>query len=139
MLRRTLSILLTAMIVACPCFCKASGVGRDANCAENAGCCGCCHSNSSSHEADHSPAPSDHSRHGAPRCCQCICGGAVVDDGAHLDVVPDISFWVAVELAQPVFIDASVTSGDPRWTTPPPDDGANVGRTLRCWYQSFLC
>jgi hypothetical protein len=70
---------------------------------------------------------------------QCICKGAVVEDAGHFDIGLDLSWWIAVELPQPIFVAASPSAGDSLWITPPPDEGANFGRTLCRLYEKFLC
>jgi hypothetical protein len=62
-----------------------------------------------------------------------------VEDAWTLDLGQDTCCWAAVVLPQPLIVDASALQGGPLWVAPPPDDGANPGRTLCCLYQSFLC
>jgi hypothetical protein len=146
MLNRVLSMLLTAMIVACPCICK-GGAGRGSDRAEFRGHCDCCHlelPGQSSHEesssSDNDSQPiSDHQPNSGDCGHQCICKGAVVEDAAQFDIGLDMSWWIAVEVTQPSFVAASCAQGGPLWATPPPDDGANPGRTMCCRYETFLC
>jgi len=48
-------------------------------------------------------------------------------------------WWVAAVVPQSLVIESSDFRGSPPWHAPPPDDGANLGRTLCCLYQTFLC
>jgi hypothetical protein len=142
MLNRALSILLTTMLAACPCFCKgeASHAGERTEVHAH---CGCCHDESPFHEHDEDPSPaeSDHDSAPCPDNCggQCICNGAVVEDAVALDLNLDAGWWVAVVLPQLQIVHVADSNGIPRQSAHPPDDGTNLGRTLCCLYQSYLC
>jgi hypothetical protein len=146
MLNRALSILLTAMIVACPCICK-GGIGRGSDRAGVHCHCDCCHveiPGLSDHEVsspvdEQSQPISDHPPRSHDCGHQCICKGAVVEDGGQFDIGLDMSSWVAAELPQFSYVDAFVSRGNSLWVSLPPDGGANPGRTLCCRYETFLC
>jgi hypothetical protein len=132
MLSRAISIFLIATILNCPLYCSwsAGGVG-----AEGKACCrGCCHPSSQPASGERSCPARD-----SGKCCQCICGGAVIGDAATLDIGFDASLSLpVVDLAVTSVL--SQVSNLPRIrTTPWPDDGVNVGRALCCLYSTLLC
>jgi hypothetical protein len=143
MLNRALSILLTAMLAACPCFCKGGGTSHADEHTELHAHCGCCHAEIPFHAHDEESSSSDSDHDSAPcsdRCGgQCICNGAVVEDAIALDLNLDAGWWAAVVLPQLHIVQVADSNGITRQSAHPPDNGANLGRTLCCLYQTFLC
>ena len=88
---------------------------------------------------DESQPTSDHQPSSDDCGHQCICKGAVVEDGGQLDIVLDTSCWVAVALAQPLIVDASALPRSLHRVSPPPGGDENPGRTLCCLYELYLC
>jgi hypothetical protein len=63
----------------------------------------------------------------------------VVEDALAIDLDLSVASWVAVEAPQAIVLATGDLCGSPSWQAPPPDDGENLGRTLCCLYQTFLC
>jgi hypothetical protein len=107
--------------------------------AEAVGCPCCAHGAkmpSSSHE---NPSPQGGRSPQSGGACQCICGGAVVDE-AGLNVAElDASCWLPVAIILPSVIDSNQSPFDRFSAAPWPDDGVNVGRSLCCLYSTLLC
>src|SRR3954453_10992667 len=138
MLQRGLSLLLSATLVACPFFCtlqitvaKAAGTNLHT-------CCDCC---AAAHAANQ-PAPSHGSNHrpsNSGKSCQCICGGAVNQLSAPVDFGLDIN-WLMVLPAESQCISSKFDPASPvSIDRLQPDDGTNLGRSMRCLFNSFLC
>jgi hypothetical protein len=130
-----LSIVLATSIATCPFICRAgSDCCADATAPRAHECCHECPSESD----EHNSLPVGES--GSPgSSCQCICGGAVIEGTGQLDVQLDAHYWAAIPLSGDVI--AQVIESQPAvvsWRHLP-DDGANLGRAMRCRMMSLLC
>jgi hypothetical protein len=137
MLRRALSLLLVASIASCPFICNLNGALAKVTGGVPHTCCDCCHDE---HPAkSECPDHSDHSPLKQGKCCQCICGGAISDAGSASLVTLDLSAWTFLpEQSAPAL--TAIHSPKPLSIAQlQPDDGANLGRTMRCLFMSFLC
>jgi hypothetical protein len=134
MLSRAFSILLITAIFNCPLCCSwGAGSVRSGDTAKTH-CRGCCHS----------PAKSESGEQSCPlrepgKCCQCICGGAIVGDAVAQDIGFDASLPMPVANRAVVSVPAQYIEFLRIRTTPWPDDGVNVGRAMCCLYSTFLC
>jgi len=123
---------MSLALVACPFFCSLNGAIAKVTGNPVHSCC-----SHSSNQGD----PLGDSR-GAPKPCkadQCICNGAVSELKAPLDLAPDASLWTALATdSLPLQI---VFEGvhQPSISQLKPDDGANLGRAMRCLFSSLLC
>lgn len=140
MLSRAISVLLATTIVACPCFCKWGGARPSSDRAEVHSCCCCSHSPPPSHSAGEHPTVPDPAGKHSGECCQCICGGAVVEDAPALDIGFDASWAVPPPSVVSNFVQTQGELFRHIAAEPPPDvGGMNPGRVLCCRYMSFLC
>lgn len=137
MLNRALAILLTTTIVACPLVCHSgpATVGA-AGCASRCG--GCCHANSQPASPGEQSCPGRDSSRDSEGNCQCLCGGAVLENacsvGAHFDA--SWSFPLPeLESVRPHLQSADVRPNIAHC----PNGGMNPGRALCCLYNTFLC
>src|SRR5688572_3795566 len=133
MLNRALNILLAVSIFACPLVCRGGG-----QCCRNElamlehVCCEECGANPAHHDRgdNHEPASGD--------CCQCICGGAVVEI-TTLHLYLDVCEWTTASAAVAIQAEISEPQHDFAGIPRLPDDDMNPGRALRCRIMSFLC
>jgi hypothetical protein len=138
MVRRLLSLVLAATIVACPFCCMVGSATAKAAGEKHRPCCECCHD-------DRPPAPEQKSDEPGDcptksgTACQCICGGAVSDAGIPPDVGVDRSVWA--DLPADGLAALSVAEANLCITTAQlqPDDGHNLGRIMRCLFSTYLC
>lgn len=130
MLNRLVSLLVTVALLACPLLCGAGSPDAPKVDAEPAKCC-CCHS-------AETPTTPDEECPEPDGCCQCICGGAIIEhaDVGQVDLCtgvwslpPPTSLAPAMGLSKRVLSIADLQ----------PDDGMNPGRTKRCLFMTFLC
>ncbi len=139
MLRRSLSLLLVATIFACPFFCSLSAaIARSSNGGDTPVCCGCFHPQNSADQGQHS----NRSKHCPPnsgKCCQCICGGAVSELAGTQDFSVDTSWWTILPIANALLPTVCETQNHVSIAQLQPDDGLNLGRSMRCLFMSFLC
>jgi hypothetical protein len=137
MVRGALSLFLAATIATCPFFCTLNGMVAKAVGKSSHACPYCCHSDPSPKQSQ--PAAPDDSRSKSRECCQCICGGAVSGAGSTVAAEFDTSIWSAlpVELVLPQTEAHCPTHF--AISQLQPDDGANLGRAMRCLFMSFLC
>jgi hypothetical protein len=132
MFHRALNILLAVGIFTCPLVCRGGGrcCGNEHATLEHV-CCEECGANPAHPDRDRGDnresEPSD--------CCQCICGGAVVEI-TMLQLDLDVCEWIT-----PVPIQALDPTIEPpfEFVGALPDDDMNPGRALRCRIMSFLC
>ena len=137
MLRHALSLLLVASITSCPFVCNLNGALAKAAGGTPHACCDCCHDE---HPAkSECPDGSDHSPLKPTKCCQCICGGAISDIGNAPLVALDWSAWAFLPMDSAPACSAIHVPKVPSVAELQPDDGANLGRTMRCLFMSFLC
>ena len=134
MFRKVLSLLLAANIFTCPFYCGAKLDASDMAAIEkSASCCPEC--------AKHSPdeVPGDQRDDGCPSVCQCICGGAVVDDMTPCDGNPDWDCWhpAANFNIRPSI--ARFVGGLSSFAAIQPEDGMNKGRAMRYLFMSLTC
>jgi hypothetical protein len=128
------ALLLAVSVFGCPLVC-ASGhaVGEDAAPGEQGGCPCCHHGDALPAEDGGCPAESE------PRSgCQCVCGGAVLDEGGQHDVALDLGWSLPVMMAAD---DVHLVVGESRsWNAAPwPDVGMNHGRWVCCLFCTLLC
>ena len=136
MFKTLLSIALATTIFACPLLCRTSASVR-VTAASPGGCCSCCHSHQEQSPADNAP-PSNQDK-GSSGCCQCICGGALLDvDGSHVAGV-DVTFWAPVAIVEPLAAQAIAARLNASGGALQRSDGMNPGRALRCLFMTFLC
>jgi len=139
MLNRSIGILLSATIVACPFFCNLGNGGAvSARDESGAGACDCCRTSGKPAPADEQSCPA---RDSSPASgdCRCICGGAVVEDVA----LPDIGVDTSCTLPAPIVDSLPAPVQEARFracgANPWPDDGTNPGRALCCLYNTYQC
>jgi hypothetical protein len=137
MLRHTLSLLLVASIAACPFVCTLSGGPAKAAGKASHGCCDCCHDEQSPEPM--TPGDSQQCPTKSHTCCQCICGGAVFEVDGTPDCGVDTSLWATLPGEGVQMVTAAVAAEHWSIDQLQPDDGANVGRAMRCLLMSFLC
>lgn len=136
MLRRSLSVVLAATIGACPFVCTLSGAIAMVDGKVSHTCCDC----QAQHSTDKSqPSDSDRCPPNSGKCCQCICGGAVSELGSVADIGKDVSWWTILPIDSVLVPSASDTAERVFVAQLQPDDGSNVGRSMRCLFMSFLC
>lgn len=135
---RVISVYLTATILACPLFCGFAECGAPADGSQRIGCCSCCHGCAPQSSENHPTAPERDSSDPAGSC-QCICGGAVVDDAGSVVAPLDTSWWSPVAIILPHSIRADSLELEGFCAAPWPDIGMNLGRELCCLYSRFLC
>jgi len=133
MFRKFFAALIAVNLFACPLFCGAKLVEVSGEpVVQRCCCCSKCAQEDSGQVPSH---PCEDSELG----CQCICGGAVVDDAA---VQIDASEWhVSVPLTlfcieQPT---ASPLVSHTYFAGFRPDDGMNKGRAMRQLFMSLIC
>src|SRR5688572_12235602 len=98
---RLLSLYLAATILACPLLCRFGPCSVAADGVESVGGCCCCHGGGSP-SSDQQPTSPERRSSDSGGSCQCICGGAVVDDaGSNVGGV-DTSWWSPVATLAPV-------------------------------------
>jgi hypothetical protein len=137
MLTRLLSVLLAAAVLVCPLVC----VGADSRCEKEpvtaSGCC-CkhCHSKESSAPGNDT-CPGDHRP--AEKCCQGVCGGAVIEKRDAQTVTIEFTAFLAPAIVAVSSLEFSEPCTNTAAQVLLPDDGHNPGRVLRCLWQSFLC
>jgi hypothetical protein len=139
MMNHILTIVLAASVATCPFVC----LGGDDCCADASPaiaqvCCDECHDQPPAGADEHGSRPVGEP--GSPRSsCQCVCGGAVMERTGLADLQLDAHDWVAIFPANDVI--SQVIASQPAvvsWRHLP-DDGANLGRALRCRMMSLLC
>jgi hypothetical protein len=139
MLSHTCSILLAINLFVCPVFCQAGDdrcVGQEA--AAEPHCCDACREQTIT-PASNSSFPSDPDSPEQDTCCQCICGGAVVENSALEFLDLGVTSWTALPDAEVSRVVVSELHHAVRSWTPLPDDDMNPGRAKRCLMMSFLC
>jgi hypothetical protein len=133
MFRKFFIALIAVNLFACPFFCGAKSVEFDGEPAVQH-CCRC--NKCAQKNSEQAPnQPCEDSQLG----CQCICGGAVVDDAAvqidgcewHVSA-PLTLFRVEQTSASPLVSHAYFTGFQP-------DDGMNKGRAMRQLFMSLIC
>jgi hypothetical protein len=136
MFRQIICTLIAANIVVCPLIC---GAGQSCCGKERAttthNCCDNCHNDA----AEQSPDSSSPDQPAPKHSCQCICGGAVIEDNSLPPLHIEAADWIALPTA-PLSVDPVADSpGAGYFRTPFPSDGSNPGRAKRCLMMSFLC
>ena len=145
MILKIASLLQIALVLGCPCWCKAGLCDGIADCcgtevASKGACSGaspsCCAAKAqrqSSAPCRDLPAPAVPN----PSECQCLCGGAVPGESAAIEHSDELAAYPVVVAA------AALTPGDHAATNRATPDrsaiGACSGRELRCLIASFLC
>ncbi|HJQ78856.1 MAG TPA: hypothetical protein VJ828_02820 [Lacipirellulaceae bacterium] len=135
---RLLSIYLAATILTCPLVCRFGQCSAAAGESQRIGCCSCCHGCAPQSSENHPAAP-ERGSSDPTGSCQCICGGAVVDDAGSVIAQLDTSWWSPVAIILPHSIDADSIEFDGFCAAPWPDIGMNPGRALCCLYSTLLC
>ena len=136
MLRRVLSLVLIVAVVDCPMLCGAVSVTAP----QDAGvpsCC-CCRHCDGALSSDDGSEPSDEPQEGAG-LFQCICNGAVVEQGALQSFEVDLGCWAPVAANVSPIIQASAAELVSLHAALQPDCGMNEGRAMRCLFMSLLC
>jgi hypothetical protein len=136
-MRRALAILLSAAVFSCPLFCTLGRCGEDAG--DQGQRCSCCDHEGSSAVPEDGSRPMKPANHEAGGACQCICGGAVVEDASLDGVQLDVRLDLPVATILPAIIAAQIAEPVPSREVHLPDDGMNPGRALCCLYSTFLC
>jgi hypothetical protein len=131
MLNRLVSILLGVALLACPLLCGAASVDAADVDAEPAKCSCCCHSTDTpTTPGEECPEPDG--------CCQCVCGGAIVEHAAEVQIDLCTGFWSpppATSLIPAMGISKrALAIADLQ-----PDNGTNPGRAKCCLFMTFLC
>jgi hypothetical protein len=137
MLRRALTLFLVASIAACPFVCTLGGASAKAAGEASRGRCDCCHQEQSSDPL--SPGDSRHCPTNSHECCQCICGGAILEVVDTPGCGVDTSLWAPLPSEGMQIL--TPTAANRHWCIEhvQPDDGSNVGRAMRCLFMSYLC
>ena len=135
-MRRPLAILLIATIFACPLICAAGNGGGGT---ASASCCGCCHRAGGANSSGEQSCPAKPTVPDSGHACQCICGGAVVEDAGTQDVSLDTGWSLPVAVAIPLVTHIQEAELRPFCSAPWPDVGMNPGRALRCLLCTYLC
>jgi hypothetical protein len=131
---RSIAITMIATLLSCPLLCAAgeSLVAGSAK-GEMKRCC-CC----DKHGEDGS-CPTDSRRSHSGHSCQCICGGAVVDDAGAVVVAFDWGWSVPIEPAA-VVVGQAIELELRRFSVAAwPDVGMNRGRAICCMFNTYLC
>jgi hypothetical protein len=136
-MNRLLSVYLAATIFVCPLYCRFAQCKAAADGAEPV--CSCCHRHGAPVSPEQLPSSPEPQPSDSGGSCQCICGGAVVDD-VRLDVLAlDTSWWLTVAFISPQAVHSNEMPFDRFCAAPWPDDGTNAGRFLCCLYSTLLC
>ena len=133
MIRKFFVALIALNLFACPLLCGAKSV--EAGGEPVVQCCCCCHKCAQKNSEQVPSQPCEDSEPG----CQCICGGAVVDDAAmqidgyewHLSVPPTL--YCVEPLSASPLVSHTYFAGFQ------PDDGMNKGRAMRQLFMSLIC
>lgn len=137
-MRRAISILTVANLLFCPIMCGREHVSDGAEGKIVRHACDCCGgegqvpSGTDANPAKHAPTRPGHG-------CECICGGAIVNDANLHGVLCDWNWALPVALTDP---DAAQTLSDCLTRSPCapwPDVGKNHGRILCCLYSTLQC
>lgn len=133
-MKRIASLLLAVAIFGCPLACAWGHTVGGEVARGGGGECSCCHHEdalpSEGTECPSRPSPK------AP--CQCVCGGAVLDDAAQFDVGLDVGWSLPVVLDGAVVQAVAVENHS--WIAAPwPDVGMNRGRWVCCLFCTYLC
>jgi hypothetical protein len=134
MLNQTISILATIAVLACPFQCSAARHGAVATEAPAARCA-CCH------HAETLPdsTPRNDGTNDSEDCCQCICGGAVLEQVYQQEVHLDAGTWIVPSDIEKQTSIALVNLNGAARHLLKPDDGMNPGRRKCCLFMTFLC
>lgn len=138
MFRRLLSLMLVATIAACPFFCTLNGATAKVSGEKPHPCCDCCHANHSPEQSQH-PDGSKSCPPISGKACQCICGGAISEVRAAPDDCIDLNVWAILPIETYAVSRAPETTQLLSISQLQPDDGHNLGRTMRCLLCSFVC
>jgi hypothetical protein len=140
MFNRSISILATLAILACPMLCGANHHDGAAAEAPQAGCA-CCRRMEV--PVDSAPckdeAPDQDEQNGSEGCCQCICGGAVWEQVIWQQVDLSVGAWIVPATAETQTTLASTSVNRAARHLLSPDDGMNPGRRKCCLFMTFLC
>jgi hypothetical protein len=135
MFNRALHLLLTVSLFACPLVCRGGDqcCGNEHATLQNV-CCERCEANPAQHHRDRGDNPEPQS----DDCCQCICGGAVVEAGTP-SLVLDEPSWIWTSVAD--LFHSAVTVPQFKVVNGQflSDDGMNPGRAMRFRFMSLLC
>ena len=129
------ALLLAVSVFGCPLVCaNGHAVGDDAARGEQGGC-PCCH-HEDAFPSDDGGCPAEPESESG---CQCVCGGAVLQEGGQHDVALDLGWSLPVMMTAAV--DVRQLVGESRsWNTAPwPDVGMNHGRWVCCLFCTYLC
>ncbi len=137
MLARLLHILLIVTIAVCPVWCSVGlcdgcedcGVASPCS-SQTAGCCG--HEPTGNRES-----PPSRPDRGEPSICQCICGGAVVEQPTDALSDGKVAWLAAVATHQPVATRLAQVH-EVSWCIWGLSS-ATPGRSMRTVHMSFLC
>jgi hypothetical protein len=132
---RVLRVYLTAAILACPLLCRFTESSAAAGGSQGVGC-SCCQGSGRQSSEDGAPERRSSNPGGS---CQCICGGAVVDDAAVAVAELDTSWWSPVAIIRLHSLSSVSIELDRFGAAPWPDIGMNPGRALCCLYSMLLC
>lgn len=140
MVSRLLPIAQIALLLVCPVTCQGSWQCDDVTPAPVAGggCCAHCASQESaksSEDRPSDPAPSDDRQQDGP--CQCICGGALLAEGAKS--APLIDLAADALLAPPVVSGLLAMLGEPAAESLERPDPLLSGRARCCAYGVWRC
>jgi hypothetical protein len=135
MFHRALNILLAVSIFACPLVCRGGGqcCGNEHAMLENV-CCERCEANPARQHRDRN----DDRESGPDDCCQCICGGAVVEAGTT-SLILDEPSWIWTSVADLFHSTVTVPQFEVVNGQFLSDDGMNPGRAMRFRIMSLLC
>jgi hypothetical protein len=136
-MRPLVVILIVANLLLCPFQCRGvlSGTTDDGVAAVPTCDCGACrHSQNVPTKAPGSPAHDN-----GCDSCQCVCGGAIFDEGPSDEITFAVDFFAgdlepAVALSRAVELQGSPFDGFSVWPS-----GASSGRELRVRLASLVC
>ena len=133
---RVLSVYLAATILVCPLFCHVAQCSVTAEGVESVR--GCCCGNGAGSPLEEQPTAPERRSSDSGGCCQCICGGAVVDAAAADIAGVDTGWWSPVVILMP---GVSFQKAQFDWSCAAlwSDDDMNTGRAVCCLYCTLLC
>jgi hypothetical protein len=129
-------IVLAAAFLACPFFCTGyvNGAGGEARATAEQSCCCKCRGPQLPAEQPSSSCPDDEP---GKSSCQCICGGAVVENQRSVGNHDQLDQSVAMP-APSMSAAGNSAQGGPPIGALPQEQRATPGRAIRCLYMSLL-
>jgi hypothetical protein len=134
MYRNLFAILLTANLLTCPFYCGAKSFASEREFAVSHSCC----CKNCMHDAAEK-VPGEQPREDDCVMCQCICAGALVDDGHVLVGNPEWNCWQSIAALEVDALNVNAAALLSSFIEALPHDAMNPGRAMRYWFMSLTC